>query len=78
MQSHKLIKYKGNGYNPGQSKAELLTWSSITIGKILPPPHHIYVPQLFRAIQYYCQLCCTTTYDVVRRRTNPYDAIRGH
>ena len=38
-----------NCYNPGQSKAELLTWSSITIGKLPPPP---YVPQLFRAIQY--------------------------
>ena len=42
-------------YNPGQSKAELLTWSSITIGKL--PHHHTtppppYVPQLYRAIQY--------------------------
>ena len=35
-------------YNPGQSKSELSNWSSITIGKLPPPP---YVPQLFRAIQ---------------------------
>ena len=26
-------------YNPGQIKAELITWSSITIGKL--PPHHM-------------------------------------
>ena len=36
-----------NCYNPGQSKAELLAWSSITIGN-LPPPC---VPLQFRAIQ---------------------------
>ena len=47
MQSHKLIKYKGNGYNPGQSKAELLTWSSITIGKLPPPPRSLNYLELF-------------------------------
>ena len=47
-----------NCYNPGQSKAELLTWSNITIGKLPPPQQHQhttttpppppYVPQLCR------------------------------
>ena len=37
----------------GRAKYSYLTWSGITIGK-LPPHHHhhIYVPQLYRVIQY--------------------------
>ena len=47
-----------------QSRAELLTWSSITIGKLpttTPPP---YAPQLSKAIQ--------------SIRTMSYNVVRGH
>ena len=64
-----------NCYNPGRSKAELLTWSGITIGKI---PHHtttaisLYLQfRAIQAIQYYVN--CT-----VQRRTMSYNAVRGH
>ena len=50
--------------NPGQSKAELLTLSSITIGKI-SPPHHIYVSLQFRAIQAIKYYVNCTLYDIV-------------
>ena len=38
----KYIEYWiANCYNPGQSKADFSTWSSIIIGKL--PPHHHHV-----------------------------------
>ena len=55
-------------YNPGQSKAELSTWSSITIGKLPPPPpnHHHHMSLNYLELFKLFNTMSTVLYDVLR------------